>query len=115
MTMTRINKPWGHEDLVHVGDTYVVKRLFMTAGNSCSLQYHELKHETIIVFAGELLFKVGISEDDLREVKLGAGDTWVIPPGVIHQMEAITDCTYIEASTPQLDDVVRLQDKYGRA
>ena len=115
MSMTRIDKPWGHEDLIHVDETYVVKRLFMTAGNSCSLQYHEFKHETIIVFDGELLFKVGSSVENLRELKLGAGDTWVIVPGVIHQMEAITDCTYFEASTSQLDDVVRLQDKYGRA
>jgi len=114
MTTVRIEKPWGYEDLVYVGEQYVVKRLFMTAGHSCSLQYHNLKHETVIVLHGELSFRVGSTENDLQEVRLAPGDSWVIEPGVIHQMRAVTDCIYMEASTPQLDDVVRLQDSYGR-
>ena len=115
MTTNRIIKPWGYEELVHVGDEYVVKRLFMKAGNSCSLQYHELKHETIIVFEGSLCFTIGPSENDLEEQILNPGDTWVIEPGTVHRMSALTDCLYFEASTPQLDDVVRLQDQYGRS
>ena len=115
MTTKRIDKPWGYEDLVHVGKDYVVKRLFMKAGNSCSLQYHNSKHETIIVFEGSMRFLVGPDQNNLEEKILQPGDTWVIDPGIVHQMSALTDCLYIEASTPQLDDVIRLQDQYGRA
>ncbi len=109
-----IEKPWGYEELIEKNDKYVVKKLFMKAGNSCSLQYHKEKHETFYLISGEMLFQFGEDENNLTSEKLCSGTHRVIKPGFIHRMSAITDILYLEASTPQLDDVVRLKDMYGR-
>lgn len=108
------NKPWGSEELLEKNDKYVVKKLFMKAGHSCSLQYHERKHETFYVLSGRLMLSVGDAVDNLDGYVFEPGRYLALPPGKIHKMSAIEDCFYLECSTPELDDVIRLQDAYGR-
>ena len=110
----RIEKPWGFEEMIEVNEKYVVKKLHMDQGHRCSLQFHEQKHETVVVLSGILKLVIGDSINDLQEVRMMIGDTVVIRPGVIHRMEAIETCEYLEASTPELEDVVRLDDDYKR-
>lgn len=111
----RVEKPWGHELIWAHTDRYVGKVLHINAGESLSLQYHERKDETIHVLRGRMVFLVGESEDELREVELDEGMSFRVQPGTRHRMTAVSDCDLLEASTPELDDVVRLQDRYGRA
>ncbi len=110
----KIDKPWGWEKLLEVNEHYVVKELFMKSGNCCSLQYHEKKHETFYVISGKMRFYVGEDVNNLKDFILEPGQNYVIDPYVIHRMEAVSDCIYIECSTNFLDDVIRLEDKYGR-
>jgi mannose-6-phosphate isomerase-like protein (cupin superfamily) len=110
----KIDKPWGYEKWIEVNPDYVVKELFMKEGNSCSLQYHEKKHETFYVLKGKLKFYVGDNKDNLDTIILEPGDHYTIEPLVIHRMEAMIDSLYLESSTNFLDDVIRLEDKYGR-
>lgn len=114
MESKHIEKPWGWEKWIEVNDNYVVKELFMKKGNSCSLQYHEKKHETFYLVKGILKFYVGEDKNNLKEIILNSGDYYTIPPFLIHRMEAIEDSIYIESSTNFLDDVIRIEDKYGR-
>jgi mannose-6-phosphate isomerase len=114
MEIKHIEKPWGWEKWIEVNQNYVVKELFMKAGNSCSLQYHEKKHETIYLISGTLKFYVGDDKTNLKEIILNPSDYYTIPPLLIHRMEAIIDSLYIESSTNHLDDVIRIEDKYGR-
>jgi mannose-6-phosphate isomerase-like protein (cupin superfamily) len=107
---TRVEKPWGNEELLECNDKYVVKKLFMKKGNSCSLQYHELKKETILVLSGLLLITIGDTKKEYR-----FGESVTIPPYTVHRMEALEDSLYTETSTNELWDVVRLQDAYGRS
>jgi mannose-6-phosphate isomerase-like protein (cupin superfamily) len=108
--MQRIEKPWGYEEWLEVNSNYVVKRLFMKKGNSCSLQFHDVKKETIIVIDGILtLIHNG------RTVHMKPCDVITISPKEVHRMSAEKeDCLYLECSTPELDDVIRVEDKYGR-
>ena len=110
----RVEKPWGHELIWAHSDRYVGKILHINAGESLSLQYHEKKDETIHVLRGEMVFQVGESEDDLQRVALEEGMSFRVRPGTRHRMTAVTDCDLLEASTPEIDDVVRLEDRYGR-
>ena len=111
----RVEKPWGYELIwAHTRD-YVGKILHIRAGESLSLQYHERKDETIFLLEGEMTFWAGPSAERLEEVSLRAGEGFHVTPGTVHRMEAVTDCDILEASTPHLDDVVRLRDRYGRA
>lgn len=110
----RINKPWGYELLWAESDKYVGKILHVDKGESLSLQYHEVKDETLFVYNGEIKLLVGIDENNLDEVKVGKWFSIHIEPGTIHRITAITDCDIFEVSTPELDDVVRLKDIYGR-
>lgn len=110
----RVGKPWGYELIWADTDRYVGKILHVNAGEALSLQYHERKDETIHLLSGEMRFWVGPAADRLEEVRLGAGESWRIPAGTVHRMEAVTDCDLLEVSTPDLDDVVRLEDRYGR-
>lgn len=107
-------KPWGQENLIEFNDKYVVKKLLMKQGECCSMQYHELKKETIYVVNGELKVYIGKNIDKLEEKILKPNDFITIEPFTIHRMEGNTDCTYIECSTSELWDVIRLQDKYKR-
>jgi mannose-6-phosphate isomerase len=111
----RVEKPWGHELIWAHTDRYVGKILHINAGESLSLQYHERKDETIHVLHGRMVFLVGQSEEELERVELEEGMSFRIQPATRHRMEAISACDLLEASTPDLDDVVRLEDRYGRA
>ena len=108
-----VPKPWGHETIWAHTDRYVGKILHIRAGQALSVQYHERKDETVHLLSGELRYWVKQGED-MKDVQLGAGESFRITPGTVHFMEAITDCDVLEASTPELDDVVRISDRYGR-
>jgi quercetin dioxygenase-like cupin family protein len=108
-----VPKPWGHEVIWAHTDRYVGKLLHIKAGHALSLQYHERKDETIHLLRGEMIYRVQ-ENGVLRDVRMVEGDSFRNLPGTIHQMEAVTDCDVLEASTPDLDDVVRLSDRYGR-
>src|SRR5579872_3180769 len=111
--VTMVPKPWGHEIIWARTDQYVGKILHIKAGHALSVQYHNLKDETIYLLSGEMIYRVQI-DGQMQDVKLKAGESYRNLPGTIHQMEAVTDCDVLEASTAHLDDVVRLQDRYGR-
>lgn len=108
-----VPKPWGHEVIWAHTDRYVGKLLHIKAGHALSVQYHERKDETIYLLRGEMVYRVQ-ENGELRDVRLAVGEAFRNVPGTIHQMEAVTDCDVLEASTPDLDDVVRLSDRYGR-
>ena len=108
-----VPKPWGHETIWAHTDRYVGKILHITAGQALSVQYHEKKDETVHLLSGELIYRVKLG-DQLEDMRLTSGQSFRITPGTVHQMEAITDCDVLEASTSELDDVVRLTDRYGR-
>jgi len=110
-----VEKPWGHELIWAVTERYVGKILHLRAGHALSLQYHEEKDETLFLLRGSVRFWVGPLGGELEEVELLEGQSYHIPPGTVHRIEAITDSDILEASTPELDDVVRLEDRYGRA
>ncbi|HEY9514979.1 MAG TPA: cupin domain-containing protein [Gemmatimonadaceae bacterium] len=108
-----VPKPWGHEVIWAHTERYVGKILHINAGHALSVQYHERKDETVYLLSGELIYWVK-DGDELRDMKLRKGEAFRITPGTVHYMEAVTDCDVLEASTPELDDVVRLSDRYGR-
>jgi mannose-6-phosphate isomerase-like protein (cupin superfamily) len=110
----RVEKPWGYELLWADTSEYVGKLLHIQAGEALSLQYHEQKDETIHLLSGRMSFSAGRSEADLEDIDLRAGESFHVSTGTVHRMVAITDCDVLEASTPHLDDVVRLEDRYGR-
>ncbi|NUQ21176.1 MAG: cupin domain-containing protein [Gemmatimonadaceae bacterium] len=113
--MTTVPKPWGHETIWAKTDRYVGKILHVKAGHALSVQYHNKKDETVYLLSGELIYWVQLpGTEELRDMKLKVGDAFRITPGTIHYMEAVTDCDILEASTPELDDVVRIKDRYGR-
>ena len=114
MNLSYIDKPWGSEEILEKNEQYVLKRLVMLKGRRCSLQFHNLKRETIYVLSGTLKITLGPSLDLLNETLFRSGDVITICPRYIHRMEAIEDTIYLEASTPELDDVVRLSDDYNR-
>jgi len=107
-------KPWGRENLIEYNDNYVVKKLFMKADECCSMQYHELKKETIYLLSGKLKIYIGNDIEKLDERIMVQGDNITINPFTIHRMEGIEDSEYLECSTNELWDVIRLQDKYKR-
>lgn len=114
MRIRRVEKPWGHELIWAETDRYVGKVLHVKAGHALSLQYHERKDETIHLQRGTMKFEMGPSVEELRVVALAEGESVHITPGTVHRMTAITDIDILEVSTPELDDVVRLEDRYGR-
>ena len=113
--MKRIEKPWGREEILEINDLYLVKKLTMRQGHRCSLQYHRVKRETLFVLSGRLRVDWGPAAERLESRVLEPGDDLTLVPGVVHRMEAVTESVYLEASTPELDDVVRLVDDYQRA
>ena len=111
--MKTIEKPWGQEELLEHNEKYVLKRLFMKKGHKCSYQYHEHKKETVYLLSG--LLKIHLEVDGERTEKvLKPNESLTIPPFQKHRMEGIEESIYLEASTPELEDVVRIQDDYGR-
>ena len=111
--VTVVPKPWGHEVIWAHTPHYVGKILHIKAGHALSVQYHNQKDETIYLLRGEMIYRVR-QGDTLVDVPLAAGEAFRNEPGTVHQMEAVTDCDVLEASTSHLDDVVRLSDRYGR-
>jgi mannose-6-phosphate isomerase-like protein (cupin superfamily) len=111
----RVEKPWGHELWWAQADSYAGKLLYVNAGHRLSLQFHRAKDETSYVLSGRLRLLRGTSAEDLREDEIGHGFVWRVEPGIVHTIEAIEDSVVIEVSTPELDDVVRLEDRYGRS
>ena len=114
-----VDKPWGHETIWAHTERYVGKILHVKAGHALSVQYHERKDETVYLLSGEMKYWVRLaggpeSDAPLEDMRLTVGDAFRITPGTVHYMEAVTDCDVLEASTPELDDVVRLEDRYGR-
>jgi len=109
-----VPKPWGHETIWARTDRYVGKILHVRAGESLSLQYHRVKEETMRVLAGVVSLEVGSDDGPRRTIRLGPGDGWHLPPGTRHRVTAIEEADVLEVSTPELDDVVRLEDRYGR-
>jgi len=110
----RVEKPWGYEIHWAHTDRYVGKVLHINAGHALSLQYHIKKDETVYVQRGRLRYEIE-RDGVMTTLDLGPGDALHVTPGTIHRMTAIEDTDVLEASTPELDDVVRLQDRYGRA
>jgi mannose-6-phosphate isomerase-like protein (cupin superfamily) len=113
--MRVIEKPWGKEEVLEINGQYMVKRLTMFKGCRCSLQYHNQKRETIVVLSGVMNFYHGKSADDLMKTVCLPGDSFTIAPGELHRMEGAEEIVYLEASTPDIDDVVRVQDDFNRA
>jgi quercetin dioxygenase-like cupin family protein len=111
----RVDKPWGHELIWARTARYVGKILHIDAGQALSYQYHRVKEETIYVFSGVLTLHVSEGEDPPSVVQLRAGESFHIRPGLRHRFEAREAVELFEVSTPELDDVVRLEDRYGRA
>ena len=112
-----VDKPWGGEEIFAETERYVGKILSVRAGHALSLQYHEVKDETMRVLDGrcELHIGRGPGARELESHVLGPGDARRIVPGVLHRLVALTDVRLVEVSTPELGDVVRLEDRYGRS
>jgi quercetin dioxygenase-like cupin family protein len=111
--MRRVDKPWGHELIWAESARYVGKLLHINAGHQLSRQYHRVKEETLLVQAGEMTLEIG-PVGSIEARRMVKGDTFHVKPGTIHRMIAVTDVDLVEVSTPELDDVVRLEDVYGR-
>ncbi len=113
--MTRVDKPWGHELIWAKTERYVGKILHINAGEALSLQYHRQKDETIMVLTGKLRFEHFAEGEEPKTTELGPREPFHVTPGLRHRMIAIVDTDVLEVSTTELDDVVRLEDRYGRA
>jgi mannose-6-phosphate isomerase-like protein (cupin superfamily) len=110
-----VDKPWGHEFIWAETDRYAGKTLYIQGGGTLSFQYHERKDETLHLFSGLLDLEIQRPGAKRETVRLLAGESVHIPAGCRHRMRAIEPCIVLEVSTPELDDVVRLEDEYGRA
>ena len=111
----RIDKPWGYELVYALTERYCGKILFVRAGEELSLQFHRAKDETLYVQSGRAEFEIGDPGRQTDVEIVGAGRSFRLAPGTVHRIRAIEDTTLLEVSTPELDDVVRLEDRYGRA
>ncbi len=112
--MRQVDKPWGHELIWAATDRYVGKILHVRAGEALSLQYHRVKDETIMLLSGRMTLVYFAEGEPPHERELVAHEPFRITPGLRHRMVAIEDTDVLEVSTPELDDVVRLEDRYGR-
>jgi mannose-6-phosphate isomerase len=122
--ITKVEKPWGYELHWAKTDRYVGKLIHVNAGHALSLQYHNQKDETIFLWAGRMLFEIGpdareagaeaAASGPLTKREMKPGESVHVTPKTVHRMTAITDCDIFEVSTPELQDVVRLEDRYGR-
>jgi mannose-6-phosphate isomerase len=113
-SVRRVDKPWGHELIWVVTDRYVGKMIAISAGRRLSLQYHEQKDESIYVLTGRLRLHLEDEGGSMTVRELGPGDSARVPVGRRHRFEAVDDVELIEVSTPELDDVVRVEDDFGR-
>jgi mannose-6-phosphate isomerase len=113
MGITRVEKPWGYELHWAKTDRYVGKVLHVKAGHALSLQYHNVKDETIYLYSGRMIFEIE-RDGALTRQEMLPGEAVHVTPKTVHRMTAVADCDIFEVSTPELDDVVRLEDRYGR-
>ena len=111
--VTRVDKPWGHELHWAKTDRYVGKVLHVMAGHALSLQYHNRKDETMYLYSGKMVLETE-QQGQLVKREMRPGDSVHITPKTVHRITAVEDCDVLEVSTPELDDVVRLEDRYGR-
>jgi mannose-6-phosphate isomerase len=109
-----VEKPWGHEIWWAQNEHYAGKLLHVKAGHQLSLQMHREKDETSYLLSGRLRLTHGPNADELTTEEIDPGFSWRVKPGTVHTIEALEDAVVLEASTPQVDDVVRLKDRYGR-
>ena len=114
VTPRRVEKPWGWELVWAEAEDYVGKLLFVRAGHALSLQYHEVKDESWLVQEGRARLELGEPGGELEELEIEAGDAFRYRPNTVHRVTAVEDTLILEVSTPHLDDVVRLEDRYGR-
>lgn len=113
---TKVDKPWGHELIWALTDDYCGKILFVKAGEALSLQFHREKDESWLVHSGRAELEMGKPGARVPSLEVvGAGAAFRIRPGTVHRVKALEDTTIIEVSTPQIEDVVRLEDRYGRS
>ena len=112
---SRVEKPWGYELRWAITDRYLGKILHVNRGEALSLQYHERKDEWLLVSKGAVDIEIGSLDGELKKLRLHAGDTVHVPPHTRHRITAVEDADIVEVSTPEIDDVVRLEDRYGRA
>jgi mannose-6-phosphate isomerase len=110
----RVEKPWGHELWYALTERYAGKILHVRQGHRLSLQFHERKDESNYLLSGRLLLIKGASAQDMVETEIGPGHVWRNEPGEVHTIQALEDSEVLEVSTPEVDDVVRLSDDYGR-
>jgi mannose-6-phosphate isomerase-like protein (cupin superfamily) len=111
----RVEKPWGYELIWALTDQYCGKLLFVRAGHALSLQFHNLKDESWYVYEGRVEIEMGAPGDAMPSSEIvGPGAAFHLPPGTVHRLKAIEDTLVLEVSTPHLEDVVRLEDRYGR-
>ena len=114
MKSKKIIKPWGYELLIEKNKKYMFKKLFMKKGHRCSLQDHNRKIETIFIISGNLKIYFGDDKNKLRYKTFKPHNTITLRPKKIHRMQAVNDCIYLEASSPEIMDVVRISDDYKR-
>jgi mannose-6-phosphate isomerase len=111
----QVEKPWGWELVWAETEAYVGKLLFIHAGEALSLQYHQVKDEAWLVREGRARVELGVADErGLETVEIHEGDAFRYPPGTLHRLTALEDTLIVEVSTPHLDDVVRVEDRYGR-
>lgn len=113
LRVERVDKPWGYELRFVRTERYAGKVLFIKGGTQLSLQYHRQKDEALLVEQGRMELVLG-QGDEQQVVVLSPGDAWHVTPGTVHRFRAIEDCRLFEVSTPELEDVVRVEDDYGR-
>jgi len=110
----KVEKPWGYELIYAETEKYVGKVIFVRKDEQLSLQYHKIKDETMYLYRGRAKLEIQHAKDQSQIIELSPGESYHIEPGCRHRVIAVEDCEILEVSTPQLDDVVRLEDKYGR-
>ena len=114
MEANKVDKPWGYELRWAITDRYAGKILHVNKGEALSLQYHERKDEYQYLLSGAVDMELGGADGRLDKKRMTAGDTLHITPGTRHRLTAVEDSDIFEVSTPEIDDVVRLEDRYGR-
>ena len=112
---TLVEKPWGYEVRWAITDRYVGKILHVKKGEALSLQYHEHKDECLLVVRGTIEMELGVEDGNLKTLRMQEGDSVHLPPLTRHRITAVHDADIYEVSTPEIEDVVRLEDRYGRA
>ena len=112
---SRVDKPWGYEIRWAITDRYLGKILHVNRGEALSLQYHERKDECLLVSNGSIDVELGGADGNLETVRMRSGDTVHLTPGTRHRITAVEDADIFEVSTPEIEDVIRLEDRYGRA